>query len=122
MTVARSPRGGRATVVRSGTAPCRAPPRACERWGAGGPSSAEALEHHRHALAAADAHGLQPEGAVLRLQTVEQRAGDAGAGHAERVADGDRAAVHVQLVDVDAQVAVARDDLRGEGLVDLDEV
>ena len=41
------------------------------------------------------------------LQAVEQRAGDAGAGHAERVADGDRAAVDVELVEVDAEVAVA---------------
>ena len=55
-------------------------------------------------------------------EPVEQRAGDAGAGHAEGVADRDRAAVDVQLVDVDAELAVARDDLGGEGLVDLDQV
>ena len=64
----------------------------------------------------------RPKVPVGGLQAVEQRAGDAGAGHAERVADRDRAAVHVELVDVDAQVAVAGDDLRGERLVDLDQV
>ena len=35
---------------------------------------------------------------------------------------GDGPAVHVECVGVDAQVAVAGDDLGGEGLVDLDEV
>ena len=64
----------------------------------------------------------RPNCLVLGLQAVDQRAGDAGAGHAERVADGDGAAVDVELVEVDAQVAVARDDLRGERLVDLDQV
>ena len=49
----------------------------------------------------------RPNVLVVGLQAVDQRAGDPGAGHAERVADGDRAAVHVQPVDVDAQVPVA---------------
>ena len=51
-----------------------------------------------------------------------QGAGDAGAGHAEGVADGDGAAVDVQAVHVDAEVAVRGDHLGGEGLVDLDQV
>ena len=51
-----------------------------------------------------------------------QRGHDAGAGHAERVAEGDRAAVHVELVPRDAEVLGRRDHLRGERLVDLDEV
>jgi hypothetical protein len=55
-------------------------------------------------------------------QAVEQSAGDARAGHAEGVAKCDRAPVDVELVDVDAEVAVGRDDLRRERLVDLDEV
>src|SRR6185437_12875948 len=75
---------------------------------------AQPLQDQRHPLAAADAHRLQPELLVVPLQRVDQRAGDARAGHPEGVADGDRAAVHVQLVQVDPQVLVGRDDLRGE--------
>ena len=73
-------------------------------------------------IPATDAHCLEPEGAVGRAQPVHQGAGDPGAGHAERMPDGDGAAVHVELVDVDAQVAVAGDDLSGERLVDLHEI
>src|SRR5260370_2175826 len=71
--------------------------------------SAEPFEHHGHALPAADAHGFEPELLVVELQRVDQRGGDPGAGHAERVTHRDGAAVDVQLVDVDAQVAVGRD-------------
>src|SRR6185312_16984742 len=52
-------------------------------------SLAEALQDHGHAHAAADAHGLQPDLLVVPLQAVDQRRGDPGAGHAERVAQGD---------------------------------
>ncbi len=51
-----------------------------------------------------------------------QRGHDAGAGHAERVAERDRAAVDVELLARDAEVLGRRDHLRGERLVDLDEV
>src|SRR4051812_2048778 len=88
-----------------------------KRW-----ESADALEDGSHALATTDAHRLESERLVLELQTVDQRAGDARAGHAERVTDGDRAAVHVEPVDVDAELLVRRDDLRRERLIDLDEV
>src|SRR5207248_2240791 len=85
---------------------------------------AQPFQHHRHALTAADAHRLQAPLLVVELQRVDQRAGDPGAGHAERVADRDRAAVDVELVAerVDAEVARRRDDLRRERLVDLHEV
>jgi len=82
-------------------------------------ASVQAFEDHRHALAAADAHGLQADRLVVELEAVQQRGGDPGPGHAERVPDGDRPAVHVQPADVDPQVTVGRDDLRRELLVDL---
>src|SRR4051794_38444383 len=91
-------------------------------WGRLDHESAEALDDHGHALATAAAHRLQAELLVVELEAVDQRAGDAGAGHAEGVAHGDGAAVHVQLVLVDAEVAGGRDDLRGERLVDLEQV
>ena len=61
---------------------------------------------------------------VLSCQSrrVEHRVLQPGAGHAERVADRDRAAVDVEPVEVDAEVLVGRHHLRGERLVDLDQV
>src|SRR5437764_1211726 len=86
--------------------------------------SAEALDHHGHALAAADAHRLEPELLVVVLQRVDERRRDPRTGHAEGVADGDGAAVDIELVAewVDADLARRRDDLGGERLVDLDQV
>src|SRR2546428_11135533 len=84
----------------------------------------EPLHDHGHPLAAADAHRLQPERFVLLAKSVEQRAKNARAGHAEGMAERDRAAVGVELlaVRVDTQASRGRDDLRGKRLLDLDEV
>ena len=74
-------------------------------------------------MAAADAHGLDAELLVVPLQRVDQRAGDAGAGHAERVADRDRAAVDVELVQRRCRAACAEPErLDRERLVDLEQV
>ena len=48
--------------------------------------------------------------------------GDPGAGRADRVADRDSAAVDVDPLVADAEVAHGLDDDRGEGLIDLDQV
>src|SRR6266849_6861742 len=80
------------------------------------------LEEPRGALAAADAHGHD---AVARLAAElldGDRAHHPRAGHAERVADRDRAAVDVELLRIDAQAIAAVDDLRGERLVQLPHV
>src|SRR5205085_11955717 len=84
--------------------------------------SAQAFQDHRHAVTAAATDGLQAELLVVEPQRVDQRGRDPRAGHAERVADRDRAAVHVQLVQWNVQFLVGRDDLRGERLVDLHQV
>src|SRR6188472_3795034 len=60
--------------------------------------SVQALDEHRHALAAADAHRLEADRPVERLQVVEQRVHDPRARHAIRVAERDRAAVRVELL------------------------
>ena len=65
---------------------------------------AQALHDHGHALAAADAHRLEAERLARVLEPVEQRGHDAGAGLAERVAEGDGAALDVELVPADAEV------------------
>ena len=62
----------------------------------------------------------QPRAAAAHLP--HQRGQQARAGAAERVAERDRAAVHVQPLAVDAQLAHAREHLGGEGLVQLHEV
>src|SRR5215831_663480 len=77
------------------------------------------FEETRGALATADAHRYH---AVLRL-AAEHLVGDgadhARAGHAEGVADGDRAAVRIELFHGNAELVAAVDHLRGEGLVQL---
>src|SRR5437764_1294297 len=54
----------------------------------GSRSLADALDDHGHALTAADAHGLETDVLVERLQVVDEGGHDPGAGHAERVAEG----------------------------------
>src|SRR3954470_16467690 len=85
-------------------------------------SSAHALEHQRHALPAAHAHGDQPGLLVVELQRVDHRVLQPRARHAEGVTCGYRTAVDVEPVEVDAEVLVGRHDLGREGLVDLDQV
>ena len=53
---------------------------------------------------------------------VEQAGGQLGAGSAERVSEGDGAAVHVEAVRVDGQFLQAGEDLHGEGFVQFNEV
>src|SRR5213595_2342996 len=83
---------------------------------------ARRLEQPGRAHAAADAHGDDAPALLPPAQLVEQRPGHARAGHAVGVADRDRAPVRVELLGVDAEAVAAVDDLRGEGLVQLDDV
>src|SRR5690606_486948 len=69
-------------------------------WGAeaGGQSrGSEAFDDGDVGLASALAHGLEPVAAAGALQLVQQGRHEAGAGRAEGVAEGDRAAVRVGL-------------------------
>src|SRR5437764_3859584 len=95
-------------------------------WGregkAGCAGSGEAFDDHGHALAAADAHALEPIAGAGVLETVEERGHDPRASHAERVTEGDRAAVRVELLPRDAELSGRRHHLRGERLIDLDQV
>ena len=85
-------------------------------------TASEPLHDHRLAHPAGDAHRLQPDRAVERVEVVEQRGHDARARHPERVAERDRAAERVELLRVDAPLVAARHDLRGERLVELEHV
>src|SRR3954452_5557118 len=55
----------------------------------------DAFDDHRLALTPGDAHRLQADLLVIGLQPVQERPHDAGAGHPEGVAEGDRPAVRV---------------------------
>ena len=80
------------------------------------------LEDPSGAHAATDAHADDAVAGAAALHLVEQRRGELGARAAQGGAQGDGAAVDVDLVDVDAELAGAVDRLAGEGLVDLEEV
>ena len=82
----------------------------------------EDLEQARAAHAAADAHGDHHVLGAAALAFLQDVAGQARAGHAEGVADGDGAAVDVVLLRVDAQLVAAVEALAGEGLVQLPKV
>src|SRR3990172_783458 len=82
----------------------------------------DALEGHRHRAAAAEAERGESVAAVAPAQLIEQRRRDARPGRSDGVAQGDRSPVHVHLVPVEAELASVGQDLRREGLVDLDEV
>ena len=106
----------------------RSPARSARRSGGGCAPRARrlagrrVLDDRRQALADPDAERRQPVAAAPPAQLVGERAEQPGARAAERVADRDGAAVDVQLVVVDAQLAHGCEHLRGEGLVELDQV
>src|SRR5438093_6507914 len=81
-----------------------------------------ALEDDGQTLSARDAERRQAERRAASAHLVREGQDHAGAAHADRVADGDAAAIHVQPVPVELQLTLARDHLGGEGLVDLDQV
>src|SRR5260370_39444930 len=84
----------------------------------------DALERQRGALADADAHRGKSITPAAPLQFQRDGAGDAGPGHAERVAERDRPAVWIDVFRVVRQPepAQAGERLRGECLVELEDV
>src|SRR5256712_11755253 len=79
-------------------------------------STRECFHDHRRALAATDAGGAEPEALVRAAQGVQQMDRDAGPGRGERVADGNRAAVHVGFSAVEPELSLDREILRRERL------
>src|SRR5690606_6257636 len=82
----------------------------------------EDFEQPGGAHAAADAPRDDDGLRVAPLAVHQDVAGQAGAGHAERVADRDRAAVDVVDVGIDAEGVAAVEALAREGLVELPQV
>src|SRR4029450_3671824 len=82
----------------------------------------DVLDEQRDALPAANAGGGD---AVAQLRTPElarEREREPHAGCAQRMTDGDGAAVDVELGFVDAELTRTRHDLRAEGFVDLEAI
>src|SRR5712671_5317257 len=84
--------------------------------------SAQALDDHGVGHAAALTHHLQAPAAVGALELVQEGGGEAGAGAAERVTEGDGTAVHVDLRHVGVVLLFPREHHGSERLVDLDQV
>ena len=85
-------------------------------------SASGALERRRLALADADAERREAVAAAAAAQLVQQRDDEPRAAHPERMAERDRAAVHVHLLGVEAELPDHDEALRGERLVQLDQV
>src|SRR5208337_5168567 len=91
---------------------------------AGRRALSDALERERGALTDADAHRGEPGASAATLELERGGAGDAGPRHAERMAERDRPAVRIDVLGVvlEAEPAQASERLRGESLVELDDV
>src|SRR6201989_1490136 len=74
------------------------------------------LEQAGAALAAADAHGHHAPLGLAAVTFLQDVAGEPRAGHAEGMADRDRAAVDVVLFGIDAEPVARIEALAGEGL------
>src|SRR5439155_21673814 len=69
-------------------------------------------------LTAALTHGLEPVAATRALELVEQGGHEARSGGTQRMAERDRAAVHVHLRQVEAALSLPCEDHRRERFVD----
>src|SRR5215211_5991751 len=113
---------GRQGAARNGPWPYERSGAACDAGYLPAVLVVDALQGDGHALAAGDAEGGQAAPGLLALELMDHGADDAGAGHADGVAEGDGAAVDVGPVPVELQLAVTGQDLGRERLVDLDHV
>src|SRR5215472_13401787 len=80
------------------------------------------LEQARAALAAADAHGHDAPLGLAAVAFLQDVAGEPRAGHAEGMADRDRAAVDVVLLGIDAELVARIEALAGKGLVQFPDI
>src|SRR6476659_11094189 len=84
--------------------------------------SAVDLKQACAALAATDAHGDDAPLGLAPASFLQDVAGEPRAGHAEGMTDGDRAAVDVVLLGIDAELVARIEALAGEGLVQFPDV
>ena len=80
------------------------------------------LDREGDGVAAAETQGGDAPLELAALQFVEKRDQDAGATRADGVADGDCAAVHIDLFRVELQLACDGDGGYSEGFVQFDQI
>src|SRR5499427_2634782 len=86
------------------------------------PAKLDAFKQDCDAHPATDAKCSQPASYLSSFHFVQQRGGNPRAGATYRMAEGNRAAVDVQTIVIKLQFAIAGDDLRGEGLVQFNQI
>src|SRR5580704_6740029 len=88
------------------------------------PSRLNSLHCQRHALADADAHGGKRALATALFEAVYRSECQPRAGHAERMTERNSAAMRVDVLGIvgDAELAQHRKTLRGESLVQFDQI
>ena len=121
----RQRRSGRGRLALAKGAPTRTSyrPNGCQKPDSSMPPAALHPFHEQgRPLADPDAHGGQATAAVGAFEPPHQGDQEPGSGAAQRVTEGDGAAVGVHDVRVEAEVADACDRLGGERLVELDGV
>src|SRR5207247_9722219 len=84
--------------------------------------SLDALENRRDPLSAADAQRREAVSLLALAELVRQGEREPRARRTQRMSERARAAVHVRLLAVEAEVLLHREVLRRERFVDLDEV
>src|SRR6185503_7365679 len=84
--------------------------------------SVDSRNAERHGIAAAETQRGEPGGLVAILERVKQRGEDARAARANRMTEGDRAAVHVHAIPIPRQALPVRNRLRRERFVRFDEI
>src|SRR5579863_7194755 len=86
--------------------------------------ASNSLKRQRHALANADAHRRKRALAAALFQAMHCRQREPRTGHAERMTKRDGAAVRIDVLSVigDPKLPQARQSLRSEGLIELDEI
>src|SRR6185436_14466299 len=100
------------------SAPANPPRRGAPLYG----RSLHPFDDGGNALADADAHGREAVAAAAPFHFVQQRRHHPGAAAAERVSKGDGAAVDVQFIQIDAELARAGEHLGSKGLVELHQI
>src|SRR5579872_7603590 len=85
-------------------------------------SSLNRFDNRRDALTAADAGGRDAARLTAAAELQNERQQQARAAHAERMAERDRAAVHVHAIAIQAELLFDGEILAGERLVDLEQI
>ena len=89
---------------------------------AGKRRSLDSFDDRRDTLTDADAHGRETVAAAALFHFMDEGRHDPGAAAAQRMSQGNGAAIDVESVETDAELAGAGKHLRCECLVDLDQI